>query len=546
MAGPRLRLFAIIALLIDNVSGHELPSVLTPTAQQQTLMPNAVKLLSDAEPCALFFDLDAFEDGLIQIKTHFMPGTLHAIAMKANPLSACLLLARDHGFGCEVASPCELEHALRLGFQPERIVMDSPAKTRRDLRAALTAGVRLNADNFEELERIDDILRDEFGGGGRLGGGSCRSCIGLRINPQHGEGGIAATGTIAPTSKFGVALMDFHAELIECFRRYAWLECIHCHVGSQGCEQALLVRAVRTVLELADEIDSAVGARQIQSLDIGGGMPVDYASDVADEEAGPERVTAASYAAALRSEVPALFDACSRRSLVTEFGRCISAKCGLMVSRVEYTKCAGGRRIASVHCGADLFLRTAYRPSDWPHRVSAWNGEGRFLQPSTECADPMWDIVGPLCFRGDIVAQEVRLSEQLKSGMVICVHDAGAYTIGMFSKVSSHSLRTLDNVLGRFTCTAQRIPPMSIACIPDGHRLCSLSVWGDRLHHGHSTTLASRHPYMVYVTVVVLWQRSPTAKRWTKRFECGVYPFAQSRSGDHHVLRQLLPQRSPE
>jgi len=46
-----------------------------------------------------------------------------------------------------VASPAELEHALRLGFVPHRIVLDSPAKTRRDLRRALAAGVRLDADS---------------------------------------------------------------------------------------------------------------------------------------------------------------------------------------------------------------------------------------------------------------------------------------------------------------------------------------------------------------------------------------------------------------
>ena len=64
-----------------------------------------------------------------------------------------------------MASPAELEHALRLGFVPHRIVLDSPAKTRRDLRRALAAGVRLNADNLDELERIDLILSEVYSGG---------------------------------------------------------------------------------------------------------------------------------------------------------------------------------------------------------------------------------------------------------------------------------------------------------------------------------------------------------------------------------------------
>ena len=161
-------------------------------------------------------------------------------------------------------------------------------------------------------------------------------------------------------------------------------------------------------------------------------MPVDYGSDAPDA-AEPERITPSRYRAALQAEAPELFD--GRYSLVTEFGRSASAKAGYMISRVEYTKSAGGRRLASVHCGADLFLRTAYQPANWPHRVSAWTADGVFLDP--EPGTDTWDVVGPLCFRGDIVAQAVQLPASLASGCAICVHDAGTYTISMFSKYNS-------------------------------------------------------------------------------------------------------------
>ena len=90
-------------------------------------------------------------------------------------------------------------HAQHLHFAADKIVMDSQAKTRHDIRNALVAGVRLNADNLEELKRIDEILASDFAGGGQLGTGICASRIGIRVNPQHGEGYIAETGTIAPT-----------------------------------------------------------------------------------------------------------------------------------------------------------------------------------------------------------------------------------------------------------------------------------------------------------------------------------------------------------
>ena len=87
--------------------------------------------LDEDVPAAMFYDLDAFRAGLRAIQAAFPPGALHTVAVKANPLGAMLAEARELGFGAECASEVELEHALRLGFPPDRILFDSPAKTRR-------------------------------------------------------------------------------------------------------------------------------------------------------------------------------------------------------------------------------------------------------------------------------------------------------------------------------------------------------------------------------------------------------------------------------
>lgn len=418
------------------MAAAKLPSVDRPSEELRRLVPSALKLLSDERPCAFFYDLRQLRAVLASIRAAFPASAVHAVAMKANPLAACLRLACAAGMGCEVASPAELEHALRLGFAPGKVVFDSPAKTRRDLRRALYAGVQVNADNLEELQRIDEILAAEFEGGGARGAGRCKSTIGVRVNPQYGEGAIAATGTIARTSKFGVPLLETREELLASFAKYAWLTAVHCHVGSQGCEVELLVRGAKSVLDLAREINAHVARRQVRVLDIGGGMPVDYASDL-PEEMCRGRVTPGRFAKALREAVPELFDG-EKWQLVTEFGRYASAKSGVLLSRVEYVKSAGGRRIATIHAGADCFLRTAYQPQNWPHRASAWSAEGEFLPPSGDKED-VWDVVGPLCFRGDIVSHEVDLPRDLRSGCAIVVHDAGAYTLAMFSRYNSRA-----------------------------------------------------------------------------------------------------------
>ena len=49
----------------------------------------------------------------------------------------------------QAASRGELAQALEVGFPPERVVFDSPAKTRAELEYALSAGVAVNMDNFQ-------------------------------------------------------------------------------------------------------------------------------------------------------------------------------------------------------------------------------------------------------------------------------------------------------------------------------------------------------------------------------------------------------------
>ncbi|WP_435612090.1 diaminopimelate decarboxylase [Streptomyces sp. bgisy159] len=330
---------------------------------------------------------------------------LHAFAVKATPLVPVVRLLGEEGLGAEVASPGELALARAAGIPPSATVLDSPAKTPAELREALALGIAVNADNPQELGRIDAL---------RAAAPSA-SPVGLRVNPQVGAGSIGALSTATATSKFGVALRDEGARewVVRAYAERPWLTRLHAHTGSQGVPLQLMVRGVAAVYELAEEINERLGRRQIDTVDIGGGLPVNFASEATTP-------TYARYARLLAEAVPGLVD--GRYGLVTEFGRSLLAEQGVVVARVEYTKTAGGRPVAVTHAGVQVATRTVYAPGAWPLRIAAYDAQGR-PKPGPAVVQ---DVAGPACFAGDLLA-EGRELPLLEPGDHVAALDTGAY-----------------------------------------------------------------------------------------------------------------------
>jgi diaminopimelate decarboxylase len=459
---------------------------------------------SPSRDLAVLIDLDAlaFCARLLQRDSGFPPGnTLHTFAVKANPCEGVLKAFRDLGFGAEVASLGELEAALAAGFRASDIVFDSPCKTRAELKRALTAGVRVNLDSLAEVSRVAALLEGTTWGRALMlrwrdeqqqqaatpppGGGSSSSpkpnnsspplpVIGVRVNPQVGSGAIAALSTSTDDSKFGVPLLgggddrrSERAQLGAAFRQHSWLRALHLHVGSQGVPlEAVAEGAARAWQFVREELPEG----GLVAFDIGGGTPVDFASD---GEAA-RRPPFGELARLVRERVPELWGPGEEEQggpppplLITENGRALVAKAGCVVARVEYVKHgdeeeeeeekeeaegaaaaaaapaaaapAQRRPIAVCHAGADLLMRACYLPSQWSLRLFVVDG-ATFAPREREAlkAAPMLlqDVAGPLCFQGDRLAVS-RPLPRIRGGDWVVVADAGAYCMSMWSHYNS-------------------------------------------------------------------------------------------------------------
>lgn len=364
------------------------------------------EILSDSQPLCGVIDLDTLREQVRSLAAAYdleLP-VLHTVAAKSVTLVPVLREFAQLGMGCEVATRGELRLALLAGFAAERIVYDAPAKTYADLEEALSIGVALNADNFSELDRID-VLRRRGGVNSKL--------LGLRINPQTGSGAIAAMSTATSTSKFGVGLADAREEIVQAYLDRPWMNLIHVHSGSQGIELVHAAEGVRLVVELALEINTRAGKKQISHIDIGGGLPVNFSDD---------RITPTfeEHRRVLERTVPELFS--GEYAIITEFGRSLTAKSGTIIGRVEYVKDTGGRRIALTHIGVQVATRTVFDPESWPLRVEVYDRDG---MPKTADA-VLQDVAGPACFSGDLVASG-RMLPLTEEGDLVAVPDTGGY-----------------------------------------------------------------------------------------------------------------------
>ncbi|MEV5985701.1 diaminopimelate decarboxylase [Streptomyces sp. NPDC052051] len=368
-------------------------------------------LVGAEAPLVGLLDITGIRESAAELRAAFdavLPaGTpvLHAFAVKASPLVPVLRLLSEAGLGAEVASPGELALARAAGVAPERTVLDSPAKTAAELREALALGIAVNADSPQELARLDALVSAT----------RTDSPLGVRVNPQIGAGAIEALSTATATSKFGVALRDEGARawVVRAFAERPWLTRLHAHSGSQGVPLTLMARGIAETYALAEEINRHVGRRQIDTIDIGGGLHVNFASEATTP-------TYAQYARLLTETVPGLFD--GRYGLVTEFGRSLLAKHGALVARVEYAKSAGGRAVAVTHAGVQVATRTVYAPASWPLRIAAYDAQGR----PKEGPEVVQDVAGPACFAGDLLAEGYRLP-LLEQGDHVAALDTGAY-----------------------------------------------------------------------------------------------------------------------
>lgn len=341
------------------------------------------------------------------VRSCFPDSAIHTAAVKTNPLSEVLKVLVNEGFGLECASFEETQHALNA--EADNVAWDSPAKTDLELEElSENQRVIVSCDSLQEAQRYAS-----FAG---------KQAALLRINPQM-QGSAHQSMTVGGArSKFGEPITN-RQDIIDFALQHKWVAGLHVHSSSQTINHTDLIHAVRSIVDLANEIN-AQRRRPLTVINIGGGFPVDYA--------GTDAFDLRDYATQLLDACPELANGTYR--MITEFGRYYHANCGFTATQVSHTKAFDNHQIIIAHAGADMFLRECYQPGVWPHRFTLL--DARFNIRATETVST--DIAGPLCFGGDFVQKNFPFL-RATSGDWLVVHDTGSNSISLWSKHCSRA-----------------------------------------------------------------------------------------------------------
>lgn len=379
------------------------------TYQAGELCAEQLPLASIAEaigtPCYVY-SRAAFESQWRSLSDAFgdYPHTI-CYAVKANSNLAVLNLLARLGSGFDIVSEGEFRRVLKAGGDPQKVVFSGVAKSESELKFAIANDIgSINIESLAELERVqsvaaalDKVVRLAF-----------------RVNPDVDPETHPYISTGMENAKFGVSM----SMALDAYRRAAQMpnlqiHGIACHIGSQIVKTSPFSDALDIVLSLVKQL--AAENINIQQLDLGGGLGIDYQ--------GERPPSAQQY-------VDAMLDGLQQHDISLpisiEPGRYIAGNSGVLLSRIEYLKHNSSKNFAIVDAGMNDLLRPSLYQAF--HQIKP-------VKQNSKADKANYDVVGPVCESADVLgyARELRV----QAGDLLAVCSAGAYAFAMAGNYNS-------------------------------------------------------------------------------------------------------------
>jgi diaminopimelate decarboxylase len=327
-----------------------------------------------------------------------------AYSVKTNYLPSICAIMRQEGAWAEIVSGMELDLAQSLGFPGRETLFNGPHKTREELEPAIAAGVLIIADNFAELDALEQLAKAQ----------NRKIKIGIRSSFQYGANAWTKFGFNIDNGDAQRALERIAAS------RHLDLDLLHNHCGTFVLMQDLYAQSIAKLIGLARRCQ-ALGLKPTK-VDVGGGFPsANNLKPEFDVPGGSRRSGDfwSSYAEVIcrpLEKAKELFG--GRPTLVLEPGRAIvDGAVQLACTVLAKKKIPGQGAAIIVDAGVNLVPTAVY----YDHGVSAVNGA-----KAASADRGLVDVFGPLCMQSDRLRAQAQLPA-LEVGDHLLVSDVGAY-----------------------------------------------------------------------------------------------------------------------
>jgi len=315
-------------------------------------------------------------------------------SIKTNPDERLIRLALENGFYAECISLLEVQSALKVGFRPDQVILNGPAKFWPE---GLMPKERMHAffcDSIADLEKTLTAIE---------AGEMSSKHVGVRIRTPN------------VVSRFGIPL-DSPAtfrKLVEGVNRLPADTAfgVHFHMASDRIGVSQWWHLFESMLKWCRSIEKLTG-RTIEILDMGGGWFPDDWHDHRNEKFGKAVET-------VKAVLPGV------RQIVSEPGKAMAQPSMALAMRILEIQ---EHEDESIEAVVDASIAELPMYFFYPHRMLRKCSETGELQP---VGRGKTHLMGRLCMEHDIVASNVQLPEGSKAGDLLIFCDAGGYDRSM-------------------------------------------------------------------------------------------------------------------
>ena len=324
-------------------------------------------------------------------------------AIKANPMPAVVQLLAGLVDGLDVASQRELNVALATPIAPAEISFAGPGKGEQEIRAAVAAGIVINAESLQQIEQTANAAQS-------LG---LKARVALRVNPafELKASGMKMTGGAKP---FGIDSEQMGEAIALCRRLGIEPEGLHLFTGSQNLKPEAICEAHTRVLQLACALIEQYQL-QLRFINIGGGLGIPYFP-------GEQPLDLAPIADNLQQQLGKHAAALDQTEIVMELGRYLVGEAGLYICRVIDKKISRDTTYLVTDGGLHHHLANSGNFGQVIRKNYPVEAQPAAVTDETKTVT----VVGPLCTPLDIVADRVELPN-CEVGDLIVVRQSGAY-----------------------------------------------------------------------------------------------------------------------